>query len=583
MAEFIYSGVNMKQDVSKLPNGTEVISDVCIIGAGPAGMTAAREFLESDYTVSLLESGGRAYNHEVQMLSKGEISGDVNEEQESIHLRQIGGTANNWILQMTDDEYGYRYTPLDEIDFEGREHIPYSGWPIKKADLDPYYERVHAVCGVGEYDYTADYWTRGRFRPISFRDDKVYNSVFTFGPTKKFTKEFPEQIANSKNVTLYFHATVVELLCNDDGESVTTAVVRMFDGREVYFKAKQFIITSNALQTPRLLLNSTKTHPTGIGNQHDNVGRYFMDHNLVPCGLFYPDDPSLINELGFYDMQGVDRSTVLGHISLTPEVMKKHKLRNLAVMLFPTTWNNNDIEAMKSVNLFVLKPHQIYTLRFPIELAKHTFNLLRDPIDLARHLRNVLRGRKRLILAVYERVRYGIPIFLDLGRGGWSRHARNQRKYDSLELLAIVEQSPNPNNRVTVTEEKDALGCRKTKLHYTCAEEDIASVKRAQKIIGEALVETGLGSYQPPEESADMMKTSTGLHHMLGTTRMSDDPKDGVVDRDCRVHGMRNLFVAGSAVFSTGSYANPTLTNLAISIRTSDKVMSLLEMVEILI
>jgi choline dehydrogenase-like flavoprotein len=573
----------MKKDASKFENGTEIISDVCIIGAGPAGVTAAREFLTKEFTVSLLESGGHAYNHEIQMLSKGEHSGDINEEQESTHLRQIGGTANNWILQMTDDEYGYRYTPLDEIDFERRDYIPNSGWPIKKTDLDPYYARVHASCGIGHYDYSADYWARGRFRPIPFNGDKVYNSVFTFGPTKKFTKEFPAEITSSSNVTLYYHATVVELLCSVDGGAVTTAVVRMFDGKEIYFKAKQFIITSNALQTPRLLLNSTKTHPNGIGNQHDNVGRYFMDHNLVPCGLFYPKDPSIINELGFYDMQGVDGTTVLGRISLNPEVMEKFQLRNLAVMLFPTTWNQHDLDAMRSVNVFRLMPHQIYTIRFPIELAKHIFDLLREPITLARHLRNVVRGRKRLVRAIYERARFGIPIFLGLGRGGWSRISNNQRKYDHLEILAIVEQSPNPNNRVTVTTEKDALGCPKAKLHYICAKEDIESVKRAQQLVGEALVETGLGHYQPPEIPAEVMKTATGLHHMLGTTRMSDDPKNGVVDRDCRVHGMRNLFIAGSAVFSTGSYANPTLTNLALSVRVSDKVISLLELLEVLI
>jgi choline dehydrogenase-like flavoprotein len=573
----------MKQDTSKLPNGTEVISDVCIIGAGPAGMTAAREFLKTKYTVSLLESGGHAYNHDIQMLSQGEISGDVHEAQESMHLRQIGGTANNWILQMTDDEYGYRYTPYDAVDFEQRDEIPYSGWPITKADLDPYYERAHAVCGVGHYDYTAEYWARGKHQPIKFNSDAVYNSVFTFGPTKKFTQEFPEQITASNNVTIYYHATVVELLCSEDGEEVTTAVVRMFDGKEVYFKAKQFIIASNALQTPRLLLNSNKTHPKGIGNQHDNVGRYYMDHNLVPFGLFYPDDPSIINDLGFYDMQGVDGASILGRISFSPETLKKQKLRNLAVMLFPSTWNQHDVDAMTSVNVFRMMPHQIYTWRFPIELAKHIYNLVREPLTLARHLRNILRGRRRLMIAVYEKFRYGIPVFLGLGRGGWSRVGNSQRKYDRLELLAIVEQSPNPNNRITLTEEKDALGCRKTKLHYVCADEDIESVKRAQKIIQDAFTDTGLGGFQPPEITADVMKSSTGLHHMLGTTRMSDDPKHGVVDKDCRVHGIRNLFIAGSSVFTTGGFANPTLTNLAISIRTSDKVISLLEMAEVLI
>jgi choline dehydrogenase-like flavoprotein len=567
----------MKINANELSNKQEIISDVCIIGAGPAGMSLANEFLNSDLKVSFLESGGSKYIHQVQMLSQGPLSGHLYEPQETTHLRQIGGTANNWILQMTDDEYGYRYTPLDEVDFEQRDSLPYSGWPITKKELDPYYARAHATCGVGQYDYTAKYWARGKFQPLKLDESRVYNSVFTFGPTKKFTDEIPKKITQSSNLTLYHQATVVELLCDESGSHVTTAVVRMFDGKEIYFKAKQFIISSNALQTPRLLLNSTKTHKKGIGNQHDNVGRYFMDHNLVPSGNFYPHDPKLINEMGFYDMQGVDGTTVLGRMNLNADLVKKVGLRNMAVMLFPIEWSQVDLDAMNSVNALKLPDFHLKTApRYPIDVAKHLMRLVSKPKDLLIHLRNIFRGRNRLFRAIYEYLRYGVPISLGLGRGGWSRMANNEGKYNKFELLAIVEQSPNPENRLTVTEEKDELGCPKAKLHYICSDEDIESVKKAQKIFGEMLEATGLGRYEPAKVSAEVMKTLTGLHHMMGTTRMSNDPKNGVVDANCCVHGMHNLFIAGSATFPTGGYANPTLTNIALSIRVADKVKSLL-------
>jgi choline dehydrogenase-like flavoprotein len=174
-----------------------------------------------------------------------------------------------------------------------------------------------------------------------------------------------------------------------------------------------------------------------------------------------------------------------------------------------------------------------------------------------------------------EKVRYGIPVYIGLGRGGWSMIKNNEKKYNRLELLAIAEQTPNRNNRVTVVEEKDALGCSKTKLHFTYSDEDIASIRRAQTLMGEALTESGLGTYMPPKDDAAEIKNMYGLHHTMGTTRMSDDPLNGVVDSDCRVHGFKNIFIAGNSTFSTGGYANPTLTGLAVSLRVADKVKTM--------
>ncbi|HSI24242.1 MAG TPA: GMC family oxidoreductase [Methylotenera sp.] len=561
----------MKIDARTLMHEQVVESDVCIIGAGPAGTTLAREFLDSGIRVSLLESGSDKFDTKTHQLSKGTLSGEIYEPLESTHLRQIGGTANNWILQMTDNQYGYRYTPLDEIDFEQRDEVPHSGWPIRKADLDPYYARVQEACDIGPYQYSAEYWTKNEMLTLPLPPGKAYNSVFLFGPTKKFTKDFPAQITDSQNVNIYAHATVVELLSSEDGSKIERALVRTFEGKEIYFTAKQFIISANALQTPRLLLNSKRHHPNGIGNQHDNVGRYYMDHVLLASGNFVPHDPSFINKLGFYDMQGIAGASVLGRINLSPEIMRKEGLRNFSAMLFPMPWSESDIDAMNSV--IELKLNLTYNFaHFPENLGPYFLNIIRGRKRLFRALISIFRGRNRLFRALYESVRYGVPFLVGLGRGGWSRIANNEKKYNRLELLALIEQSPSPNNRVTLTDEKDELGCPRIKVHYTWDPQDIASIARAQKIMAEALIETGLGSYEPPKLPVESVRTFWGAHHMMGTTRMSDDPRDGVVDRDCRVHGVENLYIAGSATFTTGGYANPTLTNLALSIRVADRV-----------
>lgn len=554
----------MKLKAENLLDSTkQIFSDVCIIGSGPAGISLASEFLGSGIKVNVLESGGEAHDISAQKLSEGTLSGEVYEAQESTHLRQIGGTANHLILKMTDKQYGYRYAPMDALDFEKRAEIPYSGWPITKAELEPYYARAQAVCEIGPYNYSAEYWARGSLQPMPLPADKVRSSVFMFGPTRKFTVDIPAQISESDNVDIYAHATVVELLCAEDGKTVETAVVRLFDGKELLFKAKHFVIACNALQTPRLLLNSRRSphHPNGIGNQHDNVGRYYMDHNLVPSGNFYPHDPKYINQMGFYDMQGIEGSSVLGRIHLREDLIRKEGLRNFVAMLFPMSWNQHDLDAMYSLN----------------ELKQHLrWNWKHYPKDLFKHLKNIFRGRNRLLRAVLDRVRYGIPVLLSLGNGGWSRASDNHKKYNRLELLALVEQTPNPENRVTLIDEMDALGCPKTQLHFKFSDDDLASIERTQQIIGQAIAESGLGRYEPPNYPLQEIKTFLGLHHMLGTTRMSDNPENGVVDRDCRVHGVHNLFVASSATFTTGSYVNPTLTNIALAIRIADKVKTLM-------
>ncbi len=552
----------MKYDANDLAPDEEIISDVVIVGAGPAGISIAEDWVNAGHTVSLLESGGDTASFETQQLSTGELSGHLYEAMESTHIRQVGGTANHLILKLTDKQYGYRFTPMQAIDFEARDGVPNSGWPITLADLDPYYAKVQDKCEIGPYDYSAEYWAKDQYEILPLPDDLAESSVFMFGPTRKYTIDFPQAVEASDNVSLYKHATVVELICTEDGQSVEKALVRLFDGKEVYFKAKYFILAANALQTPRLLLNSTRHHPNGIGNQHDNVGRYYMDHSILPSGNFVPDDLKYLNKMGFYDMQGINGTSVLGRIMLKESVKREHGLLNFVSILFPMSWNQKDLDAMYSLQ----------------ELKTHLrWNWRKKPKDIGKHLWNLFQGRNRLFRAVYEKVRYGVPILVGLGNGGWSRSGENEKKYQRLELLSFVEQSPNRNNRLTLSAEKDALGCPKIKAHYEWSDTDIANYQKTIDLLAQAIDATGLGQFEPSQSPLSDIKKANGLHHMMGTTRMSEHPQDGVVDKDCKVHGMHNLFIAGSATFTTGSFVNPTLTNVALSLRVSDHVKALIQ------
>jgi choline dehydrogenase-like flavoprotein len=541
------------QDARRLDDKQVIDADICIIGAGPAGTLLAREFAGEDFKVVLLESGGEHSDHRTQQLSAGEVTGDFDEPVENTHLRQLGGTANHWIIKMSDKQYGYRYAPLNHIDFEKRDAIPYSGWPITREDLDPYYEKVHKDCRIGPYKYGPGNWETGKFKPIELNEARVVTDFFTFGPTRIFGQDFPETAAKAGNVEIYLHATVSELLSSDSGSAVETAVIKTFNGKTIQVKAKHFIIASGGFQTPRLLLNSRSKFANGLGNQNDVVGRYYIDHGLVPSGNLFPNDPRIINSLGIYDMRLMEGCSVLGKLSLSEEVMRKEGLRNFCATLFPMP-EPYEVEAILSMKSIAV---DLAGRKFPHDLPKHAFNMIKG----SRHLTSML----------YQKVRHGGTLMPGFGQGGWSKFDNNEKKYRRLELMAFIEQTPNPDNRVTLIDEKDELGDQKIRVHYQWSEEDLRSIARAQEIMQEELTKTGIGKVVPAfGENGGPAIGTEGLHHLMGTTRMADDPKVGVVDHNCTVHGVDNLHIASSSVFATGGYANPTITILALALRLAD-------------
>ncbi|WP_345421078.1 GMC family oxidoreductase [Halioxenophilus aromaticivorans] len=544
----------MHIDTQLLEPDQIIESDVCIIGAGPAGTTSAQEFLDSDLRVTLLESGGLEYNPRAQQLSSGEISGDLYEPMEDTHLRQVGGTANHWIIKMADKEFGYRYAPLNDVDFKPRAAVPNSGWPITRKELEPYYQRAHTACEIGPFRYQAGSWDKQGFETLDVEEKGLVNNYFAFGPTRVFTKTIPEKIAGSKNVNLYYNATVVELLCHADSDKVSCAKVRTFDGKETLFKAQYFILAGGGYQTARLLLASNRQKSNGLGNEHDVVGRYYMDHSLSPSGNFYPHDLKLINRLGVYDMRLIDGASILGKLGFTEKTLEEQQLLNFTATVFPMP-KARDVDALKALRSIAI---DLKGRRFPKHLLRNAYK--------------GLLGGKHLMHVLFQLLIHGAPIMPGFGQGGWSKTHDNHKKFERLELLAFVEQSPMPDNRVTLSNEKDELGMPKLKAHYKWREQDLKSISKAGKLMGQALSATNLGRFVPAGDGNNPVIGSLGLHHIMGTTRMGNDPATSVVDKHCKVHSLDNLYIASSSVFTTGGYANPTLTILALALRVTDTV-----------
>ncbi|NJL48224.1 MAG: GMC family oxidoreductase [Leptolyngbyaceae cyanobacterium SM2_5_2] len=264
----------MHVDSRLIESQTIINTDICIIGAGPAGITIAREFNGKSINVLLLESGGFERDPQVQDLSQGTNEGDPYPSPAGVRERLVGGTAHVWPIDLDNGRMGVRYVPLDPIDFEKRSWVPYSGWPITRADLDPYYERAHGVAQTGPYNYNPADWETPDAKAISFRGNRVTTQMFHFGPRDIFTQEYRQELENSPNVTLMTYAHALQLETDELAQRVTGVKVGALGGHQFCITAKVVILAQGALEATRLLLLSDSVQTGGLGNGYDLVGRF---------------------------------------------------------------------------------------------------------------------------------------------------------------------------------------------------------------------------------------------------------------------------------------------------------------------
>lgn len=551
-------------DSRNLPTDKVIETEVCIVGAGPAGITLAREFIEQNFRVCLLESGNFEFDQETQSLCEGETVGDNFPSLNEMRRRQYGGLANAWGIDIYNQQTGLRHTPLDEIDFEKRDWLPYSGWCFNKSHLNPFYERAQAVCKLGSFAYEVEAWEDTQSPRLPFKGDNVTTSMFQFGPRDIFTKEYREKINRSPNVTTYLNANVVEIETDETSKTVTRVRVACLQGNKFWVAAKVFILATGGIENARLLLLSNRIQKTGLGNQNDLVGRFFMDHPLIRSGTILPNNRQIFNSTALYDLRRVNNIPVMGKITLAPEVMNREKLLNMSALLFPR--NNEFLTA-------IFPKHNEFRTA-----GKTSLKILlaasrgKIPEDVPKHLRNVIKDFDSLFVQWYEKHFKKQSIFSNLSQGGWSYLKDKDHKFTMFEVISQTEQAPDPNNRVMLSSHFDKLGCLKAQLNWRWTETDITSIKTSQAILAQEVARAGLGQFQIESDGELPQVLSISTHHHIGTTRMHDDPKQGVVDANCQVHGISNLFIAGSSVFPTGGFANPTLTIVALAIRLADHV-----------
>jgi choline dehydrogenase-like flavoprotein len=530
-------------DAQTLAPGAEVEADVCIIGGGPAGLTLAQELIGTPHRICLIESGGlepEAASQDLGRLAAGE--GNV-EPGETAVRRQLGGLAHVWNVLATPEGRGVRYRGLDPIDLEARPWLPHSGWPFAYAHLASFYARAQQFCRVHVGADGAGPWETPQARAFPLDPAVVTTTIEHFGRAEVFTHDAREALRRAPNVTVLLHATATELQEEPPSTAVRQLVYAAPDGLERRVRAVLFVLAVGPVENARLLLLSNRTRPAGLGNQHDLVGRFFMDHHNVRSGFLVPASPALFETAALYDLRQVNGALIMAKLAVADPTMRKEQLLSAAARLQPKRVGSR--KEMRAA------------LRSLIGTGDA------GPVDATR----------RLAAAVLKASLSQAPRHFY----GWSELRWKQWRYDAFQVELRVEVTPDAANRVMLGRDQDRLGRPRAAIRWRWGAADLASLRRVQEILASELARAGLGVLELPRADAPPDVTMPGgIHHQSGTTRMHVDPRQGVVDADGRVHDVPNLFVAGSSVFPTCGAANPTLTVVALTLRLADHLRRVL-------
>ncbi|MBD2200976.1 GMC family oxidoreductase [Calothrix sp. FACHB-1219] len=517
-------------DARSITENETLDCDICIVGAGAAGITLAQEFLNQDVKVLLLESGGIKYDANLDILNQGEVDLTTHSSLQENRRRQLGGATTVW---------GGRSVPFDASDFEYKSHVPYSGWPITKKDLDPYYEIAHKYCELGAYNYTVD--GAKSIVPGLNSDDISTEQIYLFSPPTNFGKRYLNVLKNAPNITLVLNANCLKIATDDTGNSVDYLDVASLRKNNFRVRAKQYVLATGGLEVTRLLLVSNDVHKQGIGNRFNHLGRYYMGHINSYIKIKFAEKVPVI-----WDYQRFPDGLYYQHsIAIREEKRQEYGLLNQRFFVerpnFRDPSHHSGILSATYLTKSLIKKQKISQ-----DLSEHLKNIIFDPQGMLgfsyKWITQRILSQKKLPSVIIE----------------------NKSKLYTFRIDS--EQIPNPNSLVSLSESKDIFGINQLKVDWRCSELDIFSVEKSVEILKQALENTGSGKVLP----GILTSPPPQAGHHLGTTRMSNTPQTGVVDANCKVYDVSNLYIASSSVFTTSSYANPTLTVVALAARLAD-------------
>jgi len=518
-------------DLAREPSISDLTVSICIVGSGPGGGFLAAELARAFDGVAVVEAGG---GH-AEIDTRESVSTVATPRGALTNLgfsEQLGGTSDVW---------SGRLAILEAVDFAARSWVPHSGWPFGSEVLAPYYEKAATILGLkGLAEFESDHSDLGpAFAGLVAGGDIALKPFVWLDPPFRVGSYLDEIAARSThNLTLITSARVRSLHERNGSRVIEYANVAAPDGHTIRVYARVFVLAAGGIGTPRILLNSTNRSPNGIGNSNDLVGRFLCTHPKANLGIV----------------------TLERGVSTASPLFEKRRngvgLRRLGLGLSAATQG-----ACAGLNHYVQLTHEPR----------------RETSDAASggDAEDSLTGRtpEEAPLPPGFVARFG-----RFFRSQLARRAALRPDGRRFVLRAFLDQFPNPDNRVSLAPDVDRHGDRKVHISWNFTDADRRTVREFFSQLQRELEHRRVGRVEIDPALANGDWPLVGIHsHLMGTTRMGDSARSGVVDRNCRVFACENLYIAGPSTFPTSGYANPFLTIAALSLRLADHLKQSIE------
>lgn len=510
-----------------------VAVDIAIIGTGACGLAMADSLIGSGVTVAMLETGSFERTDPAEALTRAEVRGTFPVWIRS-RSRFLGGSTNCW---------GGNNSPLDPVDFE-RDWVPQARWPIGLDDIMPYAEPVHDLLHLGPVDFSVEFWKH--------RLDRVRDGLWFDGSGRVTTKliqrtavghlgqSMERPLDDSDDLTVYLNAQVVNIDTTPDGSSVTGVdAVSLDRSRRLRVTADRYVIAAGP-ENPRLLLASRNQHPDGIGNEFGQVGKWWISHLSSLRGWI---EPSRELDWSLYDLteRPIGEMRIFGALQVAESVQRERRILNGAAILEPFRAHagfNNRARAVAAI--------------------KGRLHRDADSLEIQDIDADLVAGTARDVARVVTRTA------TDTLRKRRGRPAR-------IMVRNWCEQYPHPDNRVELADVADEFGVPRMRIISNLQPEDRVALRQTFEIIGSEFEEYGYGRWQADFPEGDSWPAGAiNTAHFMGGTRMAEKPEDGVVDTECRVHGVDNLYIAGASVFPTAGVSMVTYTAVLLAVRLAE-------------
>ncbi|MGL5809906.1 MAG: FAD-dependent oxidoreductase [Nocardioides sp.] len=511
-------------DARTVPADSSLHYDICIVGAGPSGITIARKLAAAGRRVALVEGGDFRPRIRDQQMFGGEVIGSPYYPLHNTRFRVVGGSGSRW---------GGICRPMDPLDFRRRDWVDRSGWPMEYAEVAKLYPEAAEALAVDNGDFS--HILPGASSTAPDLDGTGFEEIYyRSSPLVDFGASSREALVRAADITLLTNGNATRVHSTPEGNQVTGIEVATFGGQAFTVAARTYVLAAGGIENARLLLVSNGVERAGLGNRHDVVGRYFMEHVHVGVATLTAEAP--VTHWSSYRPNPPHQPTLLSAVSLSERVQTDERLLAASVTIAPAWYSSRP-------------PFVDWDARFTVP-AERLYRMV------------AARGSGRTAASALKAARK----VWNLREGSAATHDHRART-----VYYRGEQEPAAHNRVVLGDRRDRLGHPLADLHWSVGEREFDNARAVLSRFAEGARLGGWGRVAGPAD--DWREHVVGGPHHMGTTRMSVDPRRGVVDPNGRVHGIANLYVAGSSVFPTGGHANPTLTVTALNLRLAHHLL----------